>query len=88
MMTAPSCMAALTKKIFLRSSLLTRASTIVPVRAMSSSAISRSKTMRTPVRVLDISVQASTVCAMAFSMAETCCVRAKGLNERQRLEPS
>ena len=34
-------------------------------------------------RELDISVQASTGCAMACSIAETCCVRAKGLNERQ-----
>ena len=88
MMTAPSCIAALTKKMFFKSSLLTRASTMVPVRAMSSSAMSRSKTMSTPVRDLDISVQASTVCAMAFSMADTCCVREKGLNERSLLEPS
>ena len=78
----------MTKKIFFKSSLLTRASTIVPVRAMSSSAISRSKTISTPVRVFDISVQASTVCAMAFSMAETCCVRANGLNALKRLDPS
>ena len=44
--------------------------------------------MSTPVRDLDISVQASTVCEMAFSIAETCCVRAKGLNERHLLDPS
>ena len=41
--------------------------------------------MRTPVRVLDISVQASTVCAMAFSMALDCCFAAKGMNERSLL---
>jgi len=40
------------------------------------------------VRVLDISVQASTVCAMAFSMALDCCFAAKGMNERSLLEPT
>ena len=44
--------------------------------------------MSTPVRDRDISVQASTVCAMAFSMAETCCVRAKGLNDLSLLDPN
>ena len=88
MMTAPSCIAALTKKMFFSSSLLTCASTMVPVRAISSRLISRSKTISTPVRVLDISVQASTVCAMAFSMALDCCFAAKGMNERSLLEPT
>ena len=88
MMTAPSCIAALTKKMFFSSSLLTCASTMVPVRAISSRLISRSKTISTPVRVLDISVQASTVCSMAFSMALDCCFAAKGMNERSLLEPT
>ena len=67
-MTAPSCMGALTKKMFFSSSLDTAASSMVPLRTMSSSRISRSKTIRAPVRVWDISVQASTVWPMVCSM--------------------
>ena len=49
--TAPSCIGALTKKIFFKSSADTAASSTVPLRTMSSSKISRSKTIRAPVRL-------------------------------------
>ncbi|MPM86134.1 hypothetical protein SDC9_133217 [bioreactor metagenome] len=60
-MTAPSCMGALTKKMFFKSSFETSAFRIVPLRTISSSMISRSNTISAPVRDLDISVQARTV---------------------------
>ena len=61
MMTAPSCMGALTKKMFFSSSEDTAASSVVPLRTMSSRWMSRSKTISTPVLLRDISLQAITV---------------------------
>ena len=88
MMTAPSCIAALTKKMFFKSWLDTCASTMVPVRAISSSFMLRSKTISMPVRDSDISAQASTVWAMVVSMTLFCWTRAKGLSVLSLLEPT
>ena len=73
MITAPSCIGAFTKKIFFSSSLDTAASSVVPLRSISLSIMLRSKTIKTPVRVFDISMQASTVWSMAFSSSVECC---------------
>ena len=88
MMTAPSCMGAFTKKMFFRSSLETAASSTVPLRTMSSSCIFCSKTMRAPVRLRDISVQASTVWAMVFSISVTVSSREKMLRNFSRWLPT
>ena len=87
MMTAPSCMGALTKKMFFSSSDETDASSVVPLRTMSLRRIFRSKTISTPVRDLDISVQAMTVWSMACSISETCCSGANTLSRRIFLLP-
>ena len=88
MMTAPSCMGALTKKMFFSSSLETEASSVVPERTTSSSKIFRSNTMSTPVRVRDISVQASTVWSMARSSSGSSFSGASVRSRRMFLLPS
>ena len=80
MMTAPSCIGAFTKKMFFSSSEDTAASSIVPLRTMSSRRMSRSNTMRTPVLLWDISLHAMTVWSMAVSSAVCCCTGPKALN--------
>ena len=88
MMTAPSCMGALTKKMFFSSSEDTAASSVVPLRTMSSSRICRSNTMSTPVLLWDISLQAITVWSMAFSTSDCCCAGVNALSSRMFLLPS
>ena len=72
MITAPSCMGAFTKKIFFSSSEETAASSVVPLRTMSSRWMSRSNTIKTPVLLWDISLHAMTVWSMAVSSSDCC----------------
>ena len=81
-------MGALTKKMFFSSSEDTAASSVVPLRTMSSSRICRSNTMSTPVLLWDISLQAITVWSMAFSTSDCCCAGVNALSSRMFLLPS